>query len=1130
MSIQSDREHIEYVRTNLNNPLYEMEKPEALKYAVGMGASDTARGIGQLFGKAGEFFGWDGLTDKLKEQDKTLRAILEHPEYGTEAMAAFLSSAIVADPATYVPIVGWISKGKKAKNLWDLTKYSTGSAAIVGGLGYTSEDSPTLLQDADASFTAKKLEQVGLSGALGAVIGAGGGAAADIIQKSRGKGSIFDSNSKKIKDVEKEVIKDTNQKYKPINPVLAKYQTYVGQPLKNIVFNNPGEALGFVAGYNAYSDPDATYKEKITTGLLLSASIKGAKNIKVGDGQSVKEIFGRALINDYGLTPDYIARRQQFRINKNEIGEEFRELVEEINQNLNLSQRKLLYNFMVGDIQDINKLSPDELNLNDKTRDLITKYAQEFVNKGMLSEKVFKQNIDTYLRRSYLRPPVESGRRKYNLLNQIKIIGSEFKARGIEDTVSKKEFNKADSIWQKEGWQIVKENKDGTVVVNRDFTKAERVDLGEIEDASYAIAETGRLFANDIALLRFFDDIAANEKFVLTPNKYKKLPVEERKKYEKVSGGRDKLGRLHGKYVDKNVLNDLRHVTGSSNSKIDSVFEKPFIDGENFKISLDSLQRFWKKTKTSWNVSTHVGNTASNVMLLDFADTKLKYLTQAFREMVINKNSQIHKQAQIDGIFDVDIISKELRNDATQIEKALKALQEDKYGFGIAEKTKQVLNFAKKYSIDKMDDLYQFEDQVFRMAVYMDRLDKGFSQADAALEARKWFIDYDINAPLIKQLKRTTVPFISYTYRVIPLLAESAILRPHKFAKWAVFGHVLNEGASYYLDDKEGEALNRHTMREQYNKKLFGSTPLIGDVMPYTNFRLPYVDDAGNSYYFDASRWIPGGDIFEQKETDIGIPFVPRPLQPGGIYVDFISNFIFRKDLFSGQDLDELGVDLTGEFGEDFLNIGKHFFTKIPPNMPFIPGTFAYKKYEQAKSKKEGTIDGEYIVDSSFKPSQTLFEEYPFLALAYGLGIKLRPIDPNTSNKSHEFQYNKEMQELLAQRNRIDKDFSRYGTAKFKSVEERDKELNNIDAKILRLNAERDAYYIKFIELATKKGKADEVKRIKKITGGPIDKENPVEDVKEVSADRIDPLTGEPYSFVGLTETEKQMRRFGLMD
>ena len=36
---------------------------------------------------------------------------------------------------------------------------------------------------------------------------------------------------------------------------------------------------------------------------------------------------------------------------------------------------------------------------------------------------------------------------------------------------------------------------------------------------------------------------------------------------------------------------------------------------------------------------------------------------------------------------------------------------------------------------DAAERLYQAEDHVFRMAVYMDRLDKGFSKADAALEA-----------------------------------------------------------------------------------------------------------------------------------------------------------------------------------------------------------------------------------------------------------------------------------------------------------------------------------------------------------------------------------------------------------
>ena len=42
-------------------------------------------------------------------------------------------------------------------------------------------------------------------------------------------------------------------------------------------------------------------------------------------------------------------------------------------------------------------------------------------------------------------------------------------------------------------------------------------------------------------------------------------------------------------------------------------------------------------------------------------------------------------------------------------------------------------------------------------------------------------------------MRRYPTPFLSYTYRVVPLLAESAIKRPHKFAKWSVGAYLLNE-------------------------------------------------------------------------------------------------------------------------------------------------------------------------------------------------------------------------------------------------------------------------------------------------------------------------------------------------
>ena len=48
------------------------------------------------------------------------------------------------------------------------------------------------------------------------------------------------------------------------------------------------------------------------------------------------------------------------------------------------------------------------------------------------------------------------------------------------------------------------------------------------------------------------------------------------------------------------------------------------------------------------------------------------------------------------------------------------------------------LKFVKKYTVDAFEKAYQMEDSVFRMAVYLDRLDKGLGPEQAALDARRW--------------------------------------------------------------------------------------------------------------------------------------------------------------------------------------------------------------------------------------------------------------------------------------------------------------------------------------------------------------------------------------------------------
>ena len=50
-----------------------------------------------------------------------------------------------------------------------------------------------------------------------------------------------------------------------------------------------------------------------------------------------------------------------------------------------------------------------------------------------------------------------------------------------------------------------------------------------------------------------------------------------------------------------------------------------------------------------------------------------------------------------------------------------------------------------KLGAQKLSDWYGTEDSIFRLALYIDRREKGFSKVDAARDARKSFIDYFLN-------------------------------------------------------------------------------------------------------------------------------------------------------------------------------------------------------------------------------------------------------------------------------------------------------------------------------------------------------------------------------------------------
>ena len=177
-------------------------------------------------------------------------------------------------------------------------------------------------------------------------------------------------------------------------------------------------------------------------------------------------------------------------------------------------------------------------------------------------------------------------------------------------------------------------------------------------------------------------------------------------------------------------------------------------------------------------------------------------------------------------------------------------------------------------------------------------------------------------------MRRSVTPFLAYSYRVLPLLAETAVLRPWKYAKYAAMGYALNEAGVYFGGgDEEAE---RAVMPKRKEGTLFG-VPFF----PNRNIKLPATLD-GNSVYIDITRWVPGGDVL-----DIGafsgaekLPGFVAPLQPSFGYLGDVVPALFGYDLFSERKLAGTGGDIV----LDWKMRGSKIMQNITPNFPFFPG------------------------------------------------------------------------------------------------------------------------------------------------------------------------------------------------
>lgn len=514
------------------------------------------------------------------------------------------------------------------------------------------------------------------------------------------------------------------------------------------------------------------------------------------------------------------------------------------------------------------------------------------------------------------------------------------------------------STWRNDGvWEARFIDKAGQVGLWRDLTRDERERLGEIREVRYAFARTMIGLVHDIETARFLkwtmenysvsDEGGVAEKGGTVADAVDKMTTLKTygdKDWVQVPGTMAqgtrlyKYGLLQSRYIPGHIWNDIR---ATINVRSGQAVWKLY----------DGLLRAWKISKTALSPVVHTNNVMSNFIFLDLAEVKHGHLITALQTLIDAERGNDTARAMLERYLDSGAelgtpALHELRKEV--IEPLLGKLQGEENEVLAHLSLIQAVSLAARGNVRQalagmaasklvriplkpfqvMIAAYQLEDSVFRLAKWVKETQGGMSDRDAGKAAREAFLDYRINAPWIAALRRGPFPFLAFTYRAVPLLAEGFAKKPWKLLKYMAAGYAMNALAYAMLglggkdEDKE-----RALLPEEKSGHTILGTPRL--------MRMPWNDDHGEPVFLDIRRWIPGGDIFDISGSHGAIP-TPSWLSLGGYWglaVELASN----KSQFTGQ----LIWKDSDTMGERVAKVMDHLFKFLAPNLP-LPNPLGY--------------------------------------------------------------------------------------------------------------------------------------------------------------------------------------------
>jgi hypothetical protein len=316
---------------------------------------------------------------------------------------------------------------------------------------------------------------------------------------------------------------------------------------------------------------------------------------------------------------------------------------------------------------------------------------------------------------------------------------------------------------------------------------------------------------------------------------------------------------------------------------------------------------WWKYGKVVLSPATHARNMMSNYMLASMAGLspfRPQRYVQAMR--ALNRQDEYFREAKAAGTFLQDTFA------AAELPKLLD-ISDDLSGL------KKGLTATLRKIGQKPSNLYQAEERLFKMAMYIDKRKAGVLPKAAADFAEEALFNYRRVPEFIDQIRRTgVVPFITFSYKAIPATARALWQRPATVNR---IGNVFRT-----FEDRTPEG---HDTRQ-----------LLPEYMREGWMKLPGTDEKGRPQYFNMEYILPFGDL---GELTTGSGFGGRGGPAAGLInsplVNTAAALATGTDPFTNQQIDEQFGGVSGYISRLILPslLGGHGFTDITRAAQGIP-------------------------------------------------------------------------------------------------------------------------------------------------------------------------------------------------